>query len=251
MSDDQARNDPLERMRAHYATQRMSPDRLAAIVKGIERQRVLPEDAERKWQDGARTDQDAARRTPGVHGTWEYSAGRFAPSERPGHAATARRAIRALRPYTSLAAALVLAVALGTFARRQQLRAAQITGVASEIALNHHKALELDVEVDGFEELAGAMPLLDFSPMAPGAIATEGYRLLGARYCSIGGSIAAQIRLVDSGGVRATLYELRESGHAGLVDHADTEVDGLRVRLWREGGLLMGLARPIGDVATP
>ena len=216
------------RTREHYEAQSLTPERLEALVS-LARGGAVPGEV----ASGLEHDPD-----PDL--AWERQPRREADARRLRSARTSSWGL-------GLAATVLLAFGFGLLGQRSQERANRVGVLAAEIALNHHKALALDVETPSYDELRQAMPQLDFTPVAPDSLHGSAYELLGARYCSIGGSIAAQLRLRDASGRRATLYELRAPEIARGIERAETEVDGLRVSLWREGGLLLGLARPVGD----
>ncbi|MDH3591232.1 MAG: hypothetical protein OER88_05100 [Planctomycetota bacterium] len=112
--------------------------------------------------------------------------------------------------------------------------------VFEEIALNHRKSFLLECTTDRFESLRAGMPKLDFAPARPGGWTDAG--LLGARYCSLQGSVAAQIRVRRDDGAILTLYQTRDGARFRDLKEGDRVVDGVRVRIWREAGLVMGLA---------
>jgi hypothetical protein len=114
--------------------------------------------------------------------------------------------------------------------------------VAREIALNHVKALAPDLTLATFEEAREAMTKLDFSVATPGAESLPTVRVTGARYCSLGGEMAAQFRLLDAANRPCTLYQVRDGEAFRHLQPTTVEVDGVRVRIWREAGLVMGLA---------
>ena len=87
------------------------------------------------------------------------------------------------------------------------------------------------------------MPKLDFTPLEPHRMRRVGHRLIGARYCSIGGKIAAQIRLMDAHERSLTLYEFRPGHTYGELTAHELNIDGVIVAMWQEGGLVMALAR--------
>lgn len=118
--------------------------------------------------------------------------------------------------------------------------------VAQEIALNHIKALDPDVHAGSFAELTSDLDKLDFNVMPPEGMEME--NMIGARYCSLGGQIAAQIRFRDAGARVCTLYQVRDTEMFRGVREGAYEMGGVRVRVWREGGLVMGLAEPIAEV---
>ena len=78
-------------------------------------------------------------------------------------------------------------------------------------------------------------------------VGLTGERIVGARYCSLGGEMAAQIRFRDAAARVCTLYQARDSEAFRGVREGTFEMSGVRVRVWRESGLVMGLAEPITD----
>ncbi len=117
-------------------------------------------------------------------------------------------------------------------------------GICREVALNHSKQLAIEFPATDYDGLRSAMGKLDFVLVRPSDPAVAKLRVVGARYCSIQGRIAAQIRLEDERGRPHTLYETHPSGELEAVPERAMEVAGARIRLWRESGLLLGLASP-------
>ena len=111
--------------------------------------------------------------------------------------------------------------------------------LASEIAMNHRKALDPEFASASYDELRRLMKELDFALVEPARV--SGMELLGARYCSLQSRIACQLKLRDVGGRIHTLYEVRAFT---AIDDGTVRLDGLDIRLWREGDLLLGLASP-------
>ena len=158
------------------------------------------------------------------------------------HATQARPVRRRAR--WAVAVALVLALG-GTLWAVRASESRWAYRVAEEIALNHVKVLTPEVRATSYPALADAMPKLGFRPVAPTRVEGTGLRLVGGRYCSVGGDIAVQARLVDGDGRTATLYQFSPDD-GGLDGDVVIEVDGVEVTLWREGDLLLGLARTTG-----
>ncbi|MEM1213102.1 MAG: hypothetical protein AAGI68_12490 [Planctomycetota bacterium] len=126
--------------------------------------------------------------------------------------------------------------------------------VAAAIALNHRKDLASEFEVEagaggagaaGYAALNGLMPKLDFVmvPPEPGHGTAE---LVGGRYCSIKDHIAVQLRLVGVHGERQTLYQFADHADFAAMEPGVAMVNGVRVQLWRQSGLIFGLARSAG-----
>jgi len=174
------------------------------------------------------------------------------PGASPSRAAQPAVRVEPARARRSLgwvaAAALLAAVDVlgpGLIETRDAARTADLgPRVAREIAHNHHKRLDVEHEARTYEELGTRMDKLDFTPVEPERLARAGFRLTGARYCSIQGRLAAQIRVRDAAGRTHTLYETRLAGALADLTAQEHVADGVRVRLWREAGLLMGLASP-------
>ena len=151
----------------------------------------------------------------------------------------------------ALAAALVAAVffdgipGLGLFqGRPEALRGA----IVREVALNHGKRLEVEFAASSFAGLRARMDELNFVVRRPARLPGESFRLVGGRYCSIQGRLAAQIKLEDERGRALTLYQTRFVRDFEGVDGVKQSWEGgLSVELWREDGMLQGLARPSAE----
>ncbi|MAG57335.1 MAG: hypothetical protein CMJ83_13665, partial [Planctomycetes bacterium] len=113
-----------------------------------------------------------------------------------------------------------------------------------EIAKNHAKGRDPEFATTDYAALAARMPRLGFAPVAPERMQPAGLRLEGGRYCSVGGAIAAQLALTDTSGRRYTLYQWRDHTEFDGLGKAMFNVGDAQVTLWREAGLLHGLAGP-------
>ena len=89
--------------------------------------------------------------------------------------------------------------------------------------------------------LQSQMSKLDFAPAPPSSPAGSSLHVVGARYCSIQGQLAAQIRARDPAGLVYTLYETKLTDKLRGVT-GEVKADGVRIRLWSENGLFYGLA---------
>ena len=141
-------------------------------------------------------------------------------------------------------AALLLAV---VFTQVQSQSSQTMLGnIASEIAYNHAKQMRPEIFSSDIQEVSAFLGKLDFNLVAPRLLASKSWELIGARYCAIGGKIAAQLRLkhVKSGRVY-TLYEAHLPDDLSEKEIlASFEKSGSHVRVWEEKGLLMGIAGP-------
>jgi len=114
---------------------------------------------------------------------------------------------------------------------------------AAEVAANHQKQLAVEYLAPDVSLLRKQMSKLDFSITLPRRFQDGSHQLLGGRYCSVRGQIAAQLRLADAHGQACTLYEVRPVDALASVKAGRYEIDGCEVELWKENGLMMVLAR--------
>jgi hypothetical protein len=155
--------------------------------------------------------------------------------------ATGRARSRSWLRY-GMAAAVLVTATIGVFLAFP--RSAVAERVIREIAMKHNKALDMEFRVSCCEDLCECMSKLDCRPVTPERIRERGLRVVGARYCSVEGELAAQIRLEDEKGRRYTLYQCRCTPDLEKIEEASDTVNGVRVEVWREAGLFMGLAGP-------
>lgn len=228
MSDRRRQEDPWdEALRDHYRRQSLSPERLARL-------RELTETL-----DGAPTtgQTDAAPELA--------AAGAAARSE----TLPKRRWWATKGALTGALAATVLLVVVGMLALLNphgaphpgiSEQAALKDRVIREIVTNHVKQLQPDVITERWSALGRELPKLDFQPLRPSRL--DDLRLVGARYCSIQGHLAAQLRLEAPDGSRYTLYQLAATEELADLPATTGEAAGVTVELWQERGLLLGLA---------
>jgi hypothetical protein len=115
--------------------------------------------------------------------------------------------------------------------------------VASEILGHDRRKEPIDFPAASFDALQGAMPKLDFALVEPRRLKEEGLRLVGARYCSIRGGLAAQIKLRGANGEIRNLYQAPIRPRLRALAGGEIDVDGARVTIWREGNVMLGMAR--------
>lgn len=148
-------------------------------------------------------------------------------------------------------AAMILISALCGYFLASRLSLNNINhALADEVASNHLNMKPLEVQAGSINGIRSFFQLLDFSLAEPGLLADAGKQLLGGRYCSIQGVTSAQLRVRDvSSGEIQSLYQTRydpalfseiptlEEGEQPV----DITVQGLRVDVWVEKGVLFAL----------
>ncbi len=128
--------------------------------------------------------------------------------------------------------------------------------IAAEVSYNHLNLKPLEVASNNFLQVTGYFKRLDFNPLISSQVSALAGDLIGGRYCSIKGNIAAQLRMQDKLGRMSTLFESRynkddfkmlpvlEKGESPVSLH----VDGQQVSMWIEKGVVMALVRDLsGD----
>ncbi|MBT3980842.1 MAG: hypothetical protein HOE90_05770 [Bacteriovoracaceae bacterium] len=116
--------------------------------------------------------------------------------------------------------------------------------IVDEIVYNHGKNLSVEISSSDLIKIGKALPKLDFTLAQSSRLPPGKWKVLGARYCSIQGKIAAQLKLENiSNGHVYTLYQTHLTKEMKGIDHKD-QVSGASVQLWTEKGLLMGLVGP-------
>ncbi len=111
--------------------------------------------------------------------------------------------------------------------------------IFSEVAYNHNKDMPPEVLTKDYELINEALDKLDFKVIKSQRLAVN-YELVGARYCSIQGKIAAQLKLVDlRTKKRITVYQFIPS-----FDPLSSvgEIDGVKVEVWHEAGISFAVA---------
>lgn len=152
---------------------------------------------------------------------------------------------------TGIAAAFVIAVTAGSLwfavlrGSAPQSPNHLAAAIAQHAATSHNQQQELEFRAARASDLRREMKSLDFTPVEPALMARMNMRLVGARYTTIEGVMAAQILYLDPRGEPCTLYQARPTEKLAHVPPGEHVVDGLRVSVWRENGLLMVLARPM------
>jgi len=149
------------------------------------------------------------------------------------------------RSWLNIAAAIIISVSLALTSQHLLMDKDYKSLVPQEIALNHAKQLALEFETDNYIDLDAMMTKLDFQLLASNNTQLNHLKMLGARYCSIQGGLAAQVKLVDEKGIRYTLYQTALTPELKSMELNKTYLDGIEIFQWRENGLFFGLAHSI------
>lgn len=122
--------------------------------------------------------------------------------------------------------------------------------IAMEVVANHIKLKPLEIETSSLEGIRGYFKKLDFVPVNSQLVSQRGLVLIGGRYCSLQGNIAAQLRVKKPGTANVqTLYQTEYKKdvfeNMPTLEEGDKPVDiyvkGVKVTIWVEKGLLFAL----------
>jgi len=112
-----------------------------------------------------------------------------------------------------------------------------------EVAMNHTTRLDPEFRGESLAMLDNSMQQLPFTLSLPSTIDTA-YKLVGSRYCSLSGELAAHVRLKHAEtGKSMSLFVTSNGAALEDVQTQQTTLEGIDVELWREGGLFFALAQ--------
>ncbi len=141
----------------------------------------------------------------------------------------------------ALACGLILTVATWVHNTGSQMERTERT--LREVAMNHTTRLEPEYLGDSLAQLDNSMHQLPFALVLPKSIEGE-YELIGSRYCSLSGVLAAHVRLQNkTSGKPMSLFVTSNAAELEAIRPQQANLEGLEVELWREGGLFYALAQ--------
>lgn len=117
-------------------------------------------------------------------------------------------------------------------------------GLITEIAYNHNKNLDVEIQSSSLVKVRKYLSKLDFPIISSERLSHDTWELIGGRYCSLQGQFAAQL-IVRNKATQAncTLYQLKIPTNITEVSgFSENFKSGVKVNLWIENGLLLALA---------
>jgi hypothetical protein len=156
-----------------------------------------------------------------------------------------------IRPAFSLAIATAAVVLIGTvlFWTVMLQRPTVTDRIIAEIATIHQHVVGVEVASDRYDILQAKLPQLTFSIIPTQPYLLEQFELLGGRYSSIQGNMAAQLTVRERrSGILCTLYVTSLTSDLQSIVPGSTNHDGIMVKIWEDQGRLFGLA---GEMSIP
>lgn len=148
------------------------------------------------------------------------------------------------RPFSwAMVFVLIAGVSIG-YLWKNHPASLNLSKLPQEIVYHHNKKIEPEIQTNSISELRSFLTKLDFNLVESKFLPSNEWELLGGRYCSLQGRLAAQIKIRNKTSQKIyTLYQLAIPEHLKSMDRAfENYVDGVKVKIWREQGLLFGIA---------
>jgi hypothetical protein len=144
-------------------------------------------------------------------------------------------------PIAAVFAAMMITASL--FTHHYGSQGERMTRMLHEAAMNHTTRLQLEFESSSVASINNSMQQLPFTVALPDEF-KHGFDVLGARYCTISGHLAAHLKLVDrDSNQKVSLFMARASDDLSQIKPTQQGVDGIDVQLWNESGLFYAKAQ--------
>lgn len=123
--------------------------------------------------------------------------------------------------------------------------------IANEVLTNHLHLKPLDVNTDSISQVKTYMDRLNFNPKLSINLPSKQTTLIGGRYCTLQGVIAAQLKLLMPSGEVITYYEAaydkKRFGKLPKTENNEKPIlikeNGFTMRMWQESDLVMVTAQ--------
>lgn len=144
--------------------------------------------------------------------------------------------------FTTASIASVLFIVIGFSFHEYGSLNERIQRTVREVAMNHITRLEPEHKSDNVVALNRVMQQLPFSLKVPERIEGD-YTLVGSRYCSLAGHLAAHVKLRNnSNGELISLFIAALEPELETMDEETQTVSGVDVELFNESDLFYALA---------
>lgn len=113
-----------------------------------------------------------------------------------------------------------------------------------EIAYHHNKKMDSEIKTNSYSEMKVFLTKLDFNLIQSTRLPSDDWELLGGRYCSLQGRLAAQIKIKNKKNNKTyTLYQLaRPENMSQSTTLFEGYSEGAKIKIWSENDLLLGIA---------
>jgi hypothetical protein len=114
--------------------------------------------------------------------------------------------------------------------------------ILQEIAYNHNKQMQPELMTKDLAEVQGFLKSLNFALVDSSKL--KKLALVGGRYCSIQGKVAAQLKYKSASNKASTIYQtvLPKKLNTKYFKEYQGSYQGVHVKMWHEKGILFGIA---------
>jgi len=208
-------NEPEQRVRDYYGNLSLSQERLNLLLKATAN------------SEASRAEQLPGK--PAIFSAWRSSLRSLLPGL-PAHAWLP----------AGLVVGLFIMASLWVVSGSESELSKRTLG---EVAMNHTTRLEPEFHGTSLAMLDDSMHQLPFNLTLPKSLDST-YDLIGSRYCSLGGVLAAHVKLQDKqSGKTMSLFVTKNAAELKEIQPRQKKLEGVNVEIWREGGLLFALAQ--------
>lgn len=151
---------------------------------------------------------------------------------------------RRVQPFKGFmwAAAAMLVLSLSVGIHEYGTQSERTARTLNEAAMNHSTRFNFEFESESISDIDQSMSQLQFAVALPASF-DEQFSVLGARYCTINGELAAHVKLLDKKtDKQVSLFMTRSVENLQNIGDKQERIDGVNVKLWNESGLFYALA---------
>ena len=151
--------------------------------------------------------------------------------------------------YFGFALAASLAMVAMFAVLHQNLLASQTTDtVLREAALNHSSKMQMDAETGSLSELQNELGELKFDIKLPKSEFFGQLALVGGRYCTISGNLAAHLKLSNpETSEQFSLFLTPYAKNLKSMENSSVEISGVDVELWHEDNVVYAVAAGVSQ----
>lgn len=141
------------------------------------------------------------------------------------------------------AAAIILFLPMGLNLIQQESLQDKIV---AEVVYNHSKRMSPEVKTASISSVQDYLSRLEFQLIQSSNVPESEWKILGGRYCTIQGRLACLIQVQNkTSGMVCSFYQVPiPKGFSSEKDMIENYLDGLKVKVWSEKGLLLALVGP-------
>ncbi len=145
-------------------------------------------------------------------------------------------------------AACAALMAFSVLLHQNQLTSQRTDLVLREAALNHATKLRMDAQADTVIGLQQGLGELPFDIKLPESDFYKKLVLVGGRYCTISGNLAAHLKLASPD--KSKQYSLFLTPYAEnlkSMNSLEAKIEGVAVKLWQEQNVVYAFAKATGE----